>query len=124
MAKPGPVDAGVQARMSGRPRHPKVVVSITPLPLRRDSRTFKQAGSVARFGYRSIVVEGQPSGFAVDDLPFQLVSMSGATSVERKERLRILGQSQAALHRECSAAKSLVADHLDCVRYLERDFAE
>ena len=31
-----------------------LVVSITPLALRRDSRTFKQAASVARLGYRSL----------------------------------------------------------------------
>lgn len=39
----------------------KTVVSLTPLPLDRDSRTLKIAGSLARLGYRSVVVENRPS---------------------------------------------------------------
>ncbi len=49
--------------MSGFPGQANVVVSITPLALRRDSRTLKQAGSVARLGY-SILVRGQPNSTA------------------------------------------------------------
>lgn len=39
----------------------KTVVSLTPLPLDRDSRTLKIAASLARLGYRSVVVENRPS---------------------------------------------------------------
>src|SRR5262245_7482895 len=48
------------------------IVSITPLKVQADSRTFKQATSVARFGYTSIVVEGYKSDFNRAVLPFQL----------------------------------------------------
>ncbi len=34
------------------------VVSFTPLPVAADSRTFKEASSFARFGHRSVVIEG------------------------------------------------------------------
>jgi glycosyltransferase involved in cell wall biosynthesis len=39
----------------------KKIVSITPLPLERDSRTLKIAASFARWGYESTVVENRPS---------------------------------------------------------------
>jgi hypothetical protein len=45
--------------MSGFPGQPKVVVSIMPPALRRDSRTLRQAGSVVRLDYCSILVKGQ-----------------------------------------------------------------
>lgn len=60
---------------SGR-NHSKTIVSITPLKVQADSRTFKQAASVARFGYHSIVVEGQSSEFDADSLPFQLLTVA------------------------------------------------
>ena len=44
---------------------PKRIVSITPLPLERDSRTLKIAVSFARWGYVSTVVENRPSSPAV-----------------------------------------------------------
>src|SRR5437867_4139575 len=49
-----------------------IIVSITPLKVQADSRTFKQATSVTRFGYTSIVVEGYQSNFDGAALPFQL----------------------------------------------------
>jgi glycosyltransferase involved in cell wall biosynthesis len=64
------------------------VVSVTPLRVEADSRTFKQAASIRRFGHRSIVVEGQRSRMLATT-PFELQSLrSGAdrmgarTSVE------------------------------------------
>ena len=48
------------------------VVTITPTAVERDSRTFKQAASVARFGYSSLVVEGQASDLGQTILPFTL----------------------------------------------------
>jgi glycosyltransferase involved in cell wall biosynthesis len=59
----------------------KTVVSVTPIAVERDSRTFKQAASVGRFGHRSIVVEGEPSGSLPDGLPFELLSLGGAPAI-------------------------------------------
>ncbi len=54
---------------------PQLIVTLTPLAVRADSRTYKQASSIARLGYQSIVVEGVQSGFdAGSQLPFELVS--------------------------------------------------
>jgi glycosyltransferase involved in cell wall biosynthesis len=51
------------------------VVSLTPLAVERDSRTFKQATSMARLGFESVLIEGSPSSLDRDSLPFQLVSL-------------------------------------------------
>ena len=53
------------------------VVTVTPMALEADSRTFKQAASVARAGYHSIVVEGRSSCLQRDALPFELISPGG-----------------------------------------------
>lgn len=53
----------------------KTIVTFTPLAVEADSRTFKQAASMARFGYRSIVIEGKPSVVNRSDLPFILFSL-------------------------------------------------
>jgi glycosyltransferase involved in cell wall biosynthesis len=53
----------------------KTVVTITPIAIARDSRTWKQAASVAGFGYRSIVFEGRPSRLESAHLPFSLGSL-------------------------------------------------
>ena len=50
------------------------IVSVTPLAVRRDSRTYKQAASMTRMGYESIVFEGRPSHLEHDGLPFELAS--------------------------------------------------
>ena len=55
----------------------KTIVSITPIAVERDSRTFKQAASMAAFGYRSIVVEAEPSRSLAGALPFELVTIGG-----------------------------------------------
>lgn len=60
------------------PDESPVVVSVTPLNVRADSRTFKQASSVARLGYRSIVVEGMHSDFNGSVLPFELRTVENA----------------------------------------------
>jgi hypothetical protein len=52
-------------------------VSVTPLAVERDSRTFKIAASMARLGYRSIVVEAEPSPSLRDGLPFELITVGG-----------------------------------------------
>lgn len=53
----------------------KTIVSITPVRVEADSRTFKQASSVKRFGFNSIVIEGEPSQLTQFDLPFELRAM-------------------------------------------------
>jgi glycosyltransferase involved in cell wall biosynthesis len=53
----------------------RTIVSLTPLPLSADSRTLKQAISVARFGYRSIVIEGRTSGLAGAGFPIEVLGL-------------------------------------------------
>jgi glycosyltransferase involved in cell wall biosynthesis len=62
---------------------PKTIVSVTPLRVEVDSRTYKQAASIARFGYTSIVVEGQRSDLTEVQLPFALRSLSVQGSEKR-----------------------------------------
>jgi glycosyltransferase involved in cell wall biosynthesis len=57
----------------------KTIVSVTPIAVERDSRTFKQAASMARMGHRSIVVEAEPSAALTGELPFELVSVGAAS---------------------------------------------
>jgi glycosyltransferase involved in cell wall biosynthesis len=55
----------------------RTVVSVTPIAVERDSRTYKQAASLARLGYRSLVLEGDPSSIAGAELPFELLTVGG-----------------------------------------------
>lgn len=50
------------------------VVSVTSIPVERDSRAFKFAASVARLGHESVVVERQRSRLSREALPFRLIS--------------------------------------------------
>jgi glycosyltransferase involved in cell wall biosynthesis len=52
-----------------------MVVTVTPLAVEKDSRTFKQAASISRFGYMSLVFEGQGSELELTILPFTLQSI-------------------------------------------------
>src|SRR5215472_510624 len=56
----GPPLRGDRLSMTGAHEHP-TVVSLTPLPLEADSRTFRIARSLADLGLRSVVIEGRPS---------------------------------------------------------------
>lgn len=51
------------------------IVSITPNPVERDTRAFKVGASVARFGYESVVVEGEQSNGLGNNLPFELFTL-------------------------------------------------
>jgi len=66
----------------------KTIVSVTPLPVESDSRTFKQAASFSRLGYESVVVEGRSSSLA-GDLPFGLISVSGAPASDRLDAVGV-----------------------------------
>jgi glycosyltransferase involved in cell wall biosynthesis len=73
------------------------IVSLTPLAVERDSRTFKQAASIARLGYESIVVEAKPSRLD-RDLPFELITIDrskGAAVYPRAFRLVRLARRHA-----------------------------
>ncbi len=50
------------------------IVSLTPIPVDVDTRTYKLAASFERMGARSIVVEGKPSGQQPAP-PFELISI-------------------------------------------------
>jgi glycosyltransferase involved in cell wall biosynthesis len=60
------------------------IVTLTPLPIERDSRTFKQASSMARLGYESVVVEGESSRLDHRSLPFVLRSPSPPAGPESR----------------------------------------
>lgn len=53
----------------------KTIVSVTPLAVLKDSRTFKIATSLSRFGYNSMVIEGKKSPSIKRALTFQLRSI-------------------------------------------------
>lgn len=55
------------------------IVSVTPLPVERDSRTFKMAASFARKGYDSVVVEDVAS--SPGERPFTLIAARPAPAV-------------------------------------------
>jgi glycosyltransferase involved in cell wall biosynthesis len=112
--------------MTRRSNDPKVVVSITPLPVRADSRTFKQASSVARLGYRSIVVEGVRSELDAREFLFELISVTDPQVIAKKilrERLKVLKQDHRARQHQLSVAQGTIAEHLRSCRHIEIDIA-
>lgn len=74
----------------------KTIVSVTPLKVQEDSRTFRQAASFTRFGYKSIVVEGQPSDLNKACLPFELISIRGITGDSQSVRMN--GNRSKGIH--------------------------
>jgi glycosyltransferase involved in cell wall biosynthesis len=60
-----------------------IAVTITPVAAMRDSRSLKQAGSLAQAGYRSVLFEGQRSDRAIELPNVDIVGMSGGMSGER-----------------------------------------
>lgn len=54
------------------------IVSVTPNALRSDSRTLKQAATIARAGAESIVIEGFDSGRSFSSLNIQVSSVEGS----------------------------------------------
>ncbi len=55
------------------------VVSVTSVPVERDSRTYRHAASLARLGYRSIVVEERASEGLDGHMPFELLAAEPGT---------------------------------------------
>lgn len=72
------------------------VVSITPMALRADSRTLKQAASVQRLGYKSIVVEGRHSGFKLGDLPFEVITAEAQTPLPSAAIVTVVTEAEAS----------------------------
>lgn len=54
----------------------EVIVSVTPMKVIEDSRTYKIAYSFSRMGYKSIVVEGRESGEKKKTFPFKLLAVA------------------------------------------------
>lgn len=61
-----------------------IAVTITPVAAMRDSRSLKQAASLAHAGYRSILLEGQRSDRVIELPNVDIVGMSAAISGEGK----------------------------------------
>jgi len=83
---------------------PKTIVSVTPLRVEADSRAFKIAASLARFGYHSILVEQEKSDLNRPNLPFDLRSMGNPL---RTRNVRSVGDSEQLFNNapEASIAK-------------------
>lgn len=58
------------------------VVSVTQNAIERDSRAYKVASSLTRFGYESIAVETEPSSLDRAALPFGLLTLGESTPAE------------------------------------------
>lgn len=62
-------------------------MTLTPVALERDARTFKHAASLARLGYESVVVEGRRSASLEGPLPFELLTSDSSEQAPRARRL-------------------------------------
>jgi glycosyltransferase involved in cell wall biosynthesis len=67
------------------------IVTLTSISVERDSRTFKQASSMSRLGYESIVVEHLASE-SREALPFELRTVEQAPSGRLSEAWRAFGR--------------------------------
>jgi hypothetical protein len=76
---------------------PKTIVSITPVALDRDSRSLKIASSFAKWGYKSIVVEGQPSSMDFSRYGIEVISLGGKI-VDSVEQALHVKQSRLNQH--------------------------
>jgi Glycosyltransferase Family 4/Glycosyl transferases group 1 len=83
----------------------KTIVSVTPIAVERDSRTFKVAASMTRLGYRSIVVEGVPSVNLQRVLPFELITVG-----RRPESEIAVGKDVRAVSQVMAPARPLGPD--------------
>jgi glycosyltransferase involved in cell wall biosynthesis len=76
----------------------KTIVSVTPIRIQTDSRSFKIAASIARFGYASIVIEAEKSDLDRSKLPFELRSMSRVLpAFEAPEKTKVKDSQAAGL---------------------------
>jgi glycosyltransferase involved in cell wall biosynthesis len=77
-------------------------VSLTPVALEADSRALKIAASFARFGYRSVVIEGVPSGTVPRVPGVEIISLGSPrpeSTAASRPRPRLLAQAIEALRR-------------------------
>lgn len=66
---------------AGEGRSVARIVSLTPVAIERDTRTYKHAASLARQGYESVVVEGQRSTNLPETLPFRVITSDPGEAV-------------------------------------------
>ena len=100
------------------------VVSVTPAALSADSRTLKMAVSLARAGYKSIVLEGLASTDQFDDLGIEVITLrldSGATSAAPPEEHFVASTEPAAqslrIRLKEAVKRSVIATYLNRVMY-------
>jgi glycosyltransferase involved in cell wall biosynthesis len=110
----------------------KTIVSVTPIRIRTDSRSFKIASSIARFGYTSIVIEAEKSDLDRSKLPFELRSMAGTLpEFEAREETKIKGSPTAGLSAAFRRVYNALLDSIPVFpiipflfRYLQRNIAQ
>jgi hypothetical protein len=85
------VDGGIQAVMKADASNDRCIVSVTPMAVCFDSRTFKTAASFQRFGLHSTVVEAIPSNVDREKIPFDLISLPVS---EKEEFSKTVSPSQ------------------------------
>jgi glycosyltransferase involved in cell wall biosynthesis len=87
----------------------QTVVSVTPVAIERDSRTLKQAASLARAGYRSIVLEGERSRLDPGELPFELVTPPGVPEAWGSHHEQGRDRAGRSIDDQAAAAEDAVA---------------
>jgi glycosyltransferase involved in cell wall biosynthesis len=107
----------VAAVIKARP----AVISLTPMALEKDSRTFKFAVSFKRFGYRSLVLEGAPSTRDFSEYGIEVRSLGGSSS------MRPPAESLTAKYRHQTGSLAhpiMLAGYLtkNAIRYFVRPF--
>jgi hypothetical protein len=75
------------------------VVSLTPASLQRDSRTLKQATSVARLGHESIVVQARGSDAPFADAPFRVLTLRSLGESLADESAASANVGRSRIHR-------------------------
>jgi glycosyltransferase involved in cell wall biosynthesis len=58
------------------------IACVTRIAVERDKRTYQTAASLSRLGYQTVVVEGEPSRLPREELPFELITVSGAEAIQ------------------------------------------
>lgn len=103
----------------------KTIVSISPVKVEADSRTFKQAASITSFGYTSIVVEGQRSTLERKSLPFQLYSLENEASSngDIESALGEIAECDAQDESETRAALKRALNRHGLLRFIQLRYA-
>jgi glycosyltransferase involved in cell wall biosynthesis len=84
------------------------IVSLTPLKVAADSRTYKIAASFGRFGYDSIVVEGYRSELKKSELPFALIHVPSTEAAVRADVAPSGAVAAPSPAQSCNRAAALI----------------